>query len=61
MLDMTLNGRADDRRSGSKIAGFTVTTILNRKDYNVGRMPAAMVSETVELKASGEFEQQKEQ
>ncbi len=58
-LELVLNGLADDRRSGGKIAGFTASTTLNRKDFGVGNMPAMMVGEEVKVRASGEFKAQK--
>lgn len=58
MLNLVLNGLADDRRSGGKIAGFTATTTINRTDFGVGNMPALAVGHDVQIKASGEFKKQ---
>lgn len=56
-LDATLNGTTTNRQ-GKKVAGFKVTGALNRTDYGVGSMPAAMVGNEVEIRASGEFIQE---
>ncbi|RVU26497.1 polyisoprenoid-binding protein [Sandaracinomonas limnophila] len=56
-LDATLNGTTKNR-DGKKVAGFKVTGSLNRTAFGVGSMPAAMVGEEIELKASGEFIQE---
>jgi polyisoprenoid-binding protein YceI len=53
-LDLTLLGTGTNRQ-GKKLVGFKVTGNLNRSDFGVGAMPAAVVSEEVELRASGEF------
>ncbi len=54
-LDATLNGTTTNRQ-GKKVAGFKVTGTLNRNAFGIGAsMPSAMLSEEVELKASGEF------
>lgn len=40
------------------IAGFKITGVLNRKDYNIGKSaPTAMVSDEVKLVANAEFSQ----
>ena len=56
-LDLTLNGVGKDMRSQKPIAGFKVTGTINRNDFGVGHMPAAMVSEDIEIRANGEFGQ----
>ncbi len=54
-LDLTLLGTTTSR-DGKKIAGFKASGTINRKDFGVGSgMPNAMLSENVELRASGEF------
>ena len=53
-LDATLNGTTTNRQ-GKKVAGFKVTGSLNRTAFGVGSMPAAMVGEEIEIRASGEF------
>ena len=42
-------------RQGKKLAGFKATGTIKRTDFGVGAMPSAVVSEEVELRASGEF------
>jgi polyisoprenoid-binding protein YceI len=56
-FDLTLNGVGKDMRSQKPIAGFKVTGTINRNDFGVGHMPAAMVSEDIEIRANGEFGQ----
>ncbi len=53
-LDLTLLGIGKNR-DGKKLAGFKATGTIKRTDYGVGGMPGAVVSEEVELRASGEF------
>ena len=54
-LDLTLLGTTVGR-DGKKLAGFKAGGSINRKDFGVGAgMPAMMLSESVELRASGEF------
>lgn len=54
-LDLTLLGTMVHPRSQKKMAGFKATGTIKRTDFGVGNMPAMMVSEEVELRASGEF------
>ena len=58
VLDLTLLGTAEHPRSKKMISGFKVSGTVKRTDYGVGQMPAMMVSEEVELRASGEFVKQ---
>lgn len=53
-LDLTLMGTSTNRQ-GKKLAGFKASGVVNRAEFGVGGMPSAMVSEEVELRASGEF------
>lgn len=57
-LDLRLLGTGEHRRSKKPMAGFKITGTINRTDFGVGNMPAMMVGEEVELRASGEFVQQ---
>lgn len=57
-LDLKLLGTGEHRRSKKPMAGFKITGTINRTDFGVGNMPAMMVGEEVELRASGEFVQQ---
>ena len=54
VLDLTLNGIGANRQ-GKKLAGFKASGVVKRTDFGVGAMPAAVVSEEIELRASGEF------
>jgi len=55
-LDLTLIGTGKNRQ-GKNLVGFKATGTVKRTDYGVGAMPSAVVSEEVELRASGEFVQ----
>lgn len=56
-FDMTLNGVGKNMRTQKPLAGFKVTGTINRNDFGVGHMPAAVVSEEIQLRANGEFGQ----
>ena len=45
-------------RTQKPIAGFKVNGTINRTDFGVGKAPAAIVSEEVEIKVNGEFGQE---
>ncbi len=53
-LDLTLLGTTTSR-DGKKIAGFKASGTIKRTDFGVGTMPSLVVSENVDLRASGEF------
>jgi polyisoprenoid-binding protein YceI len=53
-LELTLVGTGTNRQ-GKKLVGFKATGTIKRTDFGVGAMPGAVVSEDVELRASGEF------
>ena len=53
-LNLVNTGLTTDK-SGKKVAGFKVTGTIKRTDFGVGGMPSMMVSDDVELRASGEF------
>ncbi len=53
-LDLTLIGTGVNRQ-GKKLVGFKTSGVIKRTDFGVGAMPSAVVSEEVELRASGEF------
>ncbi|AEI48716.1 YceI family protein [Runella slithyformis] len=57
-LDMTLTGMGKDGRTQKPKAGIKVTGTIKRTDFGVGGMPSGVVSEEVELRALGEFNQQ---
>ncbi len=54
-LDCVLLGTSMDQRTKKKVAGFKVSGTIKRTDFGVGAMPSLVVSEEVELRASGEF------
>jgi polyisoprenoid-binding protein YceI len=54
-LDLTLNGVGKNMRTQKPLAGFKLTGIVKRTDFGVGAMPAAVVSEEIEIRAVGEF------
>ena len=54
-LELTLLGSIVHPRSKKKMAGFKATGTIKRTDFGVGNLPAMVVSEEVELRASGEF------
>lgn len=57
-LELTLNGVEKNAMTKKPVVGFKVTGKINRTDFGVGSVPSAMVSDKIELKASGEFEQE---
>jgi polyisoprenoid-binding protein YceI len=56
-LDLTLTGTGKDMRTQKAIAAFKVTGTIKRTDFGVGSAPAAMISDEVEIRAVGEFDQ----
>ena len=54
-LDLVHLGSTVNQRSNKKIAGFKATGTIKRTDFGVGAMPSLVVSEEIELRASGEF------
>jgi polyisoprenoid-binding protein YceI len=56
-LDLILNGVGTSMMTHKPVAGFKVTGTINRTDFGVGTAPAAIVSESIELRANGEFGQ----
>ncbi len=55
-LDLTYNGTIDNPMNKKKTAGFEVTGVIKRSDFNIGsKFPAAVVSDEVRIKADGEF------
>ncbi len=57
-LDMAVTGTGKNMQNQKPIAGFKVTGTINRTDFGVGHVPAAMVGGNVEIRAVGEFDQQ---
>jgi polyisoprenoid-binding protein YceI len=56
-LDLTVTGRGSDMRTQKPIVGFKVTGTIKRTDFGVGNAPSAMISDEVEIRAIGEFDQ----
>lgn len=56
-LNLTFIGKGKNRQ-GKDLAGFKATGTIKRTDFGVGGMPSAVVSEEIELAASGEFVKQ---
>lgn len=54
-LDMAITGPVINQKSQKKMIGVKVSGTINRSDFSVGKAPAAVVSEEVEIKANGEF------
>jgi len=55
-LDATLNGVITNPQSKKQMAGFTITGIIKRADFNfASAMPATALGENVELVAHTEF------
>jgi polyisoprenoid-binding protein YceI len=55
-MDLWYRGTTENPMSKLKDAGFKLTGTLKRSDFNIGaNMPAAVVSDEVEIKADGEF------
>jgi len=56
-LDLIFSGLGNSMMTHKPVAGFKVTGTINRTDFGVGSAPAAIVSEEIQLRANGEFDQ----
>jgi len=57
-MDLLYKGTIENPMSKKQTAGFQVTGVIKRSDFNVGNgFPAPMVSDEVRIKADGEFAQ----
>lgn len=55
-LDVTFNGTAEHPYTKKTIAGFTVSGVLKRSDFNIGNAtPGAIVSDEVAISTNVEF------
>ncbi|MEP7267543.1 MAG: YceI family protein [Saprospiraceae bacterium] len=55
-MDLWYRGTTDTTMNKQKDAGFKLTGTLKRSDFNIGsKMPTAVVSDDLEIKADGEF------
>ena len=57
-MDLEYNGTIENPMSKKPTAGFQLTGIINRSDFNLGNgFPPPMISDEVRIKADGEFVQ----
>ena len=57
-MNLRYNGTIENEKSKVKTAGFQLTGVIKRSDFNVGPgFAAAMISDEVQIKADGEFKQ----
>lgn len=57
-LSLKHNGTVENPMSKKQTAGFQVTGVIKRSDFNLGNgFPAPMISDEVQIKADGEFAQ----
>ena len=54
-LDAVLTGPVTNPQSKKTLAGFKVTGEVKRGDFTVGKAPAAVVSDEIAIRASGEL------
>lgn len=55
-MDLLYRGTIQNPMSKKDDAGFKLTGVINRKDFNIGtNYPSAMISDEVNIKADGEF------
>lgn len=55
-MNLWYRGTITDAKTGKKTAGFQLTGIIKRSDYNFGsKFPSPMLSDEVRIKADGEF------
>lgn len=60
VMDLWYRGTIENPQSKDITSGFQLTGTLNRSDFNIGpKFPAPMISDEVQIKADGEFLQQK--
>ena len=57
-MDLEYRGTVENPMSKKQTAGFQVTGVIKRSDFNLGSsFPAPMISDEVRIKADGEFVQ----
>ncbi|MVM32945.1 polyisoprenoid-binding protein [Spirosoma sp. HMF4905] len=54
-LDAVLKGPVTNPQNKKTLAGFTVTGEVKRADFTLGSVPAAVVSDEITIRASGEL------
>jgi len=57
-LEVKLNGIGTSPMTHKPAAGFKVSGTLDRTDFGIGSVPAAMIGDKIELRANGEFGQE---
>ncbi|MBS1551571.1 MAG: YceI family protein [Bacteroidetes bacterium] len=58
-MELWYRGTIVNDKDKSQTSGFQLTGSINRSDFNIGtKFPDAMISETVMIKADGEFKKQ---
>ncbi len=58
-MDLWYRGTIENPQSKAPTAGFQLTGILLRSDFDIGsKFPSAMLSDEVRIKADGEFVKQ---
>jgi len=56
-MDLWYRGTIENPQSKVKTAGFQLTGVINRSDFNIGpKFPEMAISEAVRIKADGEFQ-----
>ena len=57
-MDLEYRGTVENPMSKKPTAGFQVTGVIKRSDFNLGNsFPPPMISDEVQIKADGEFVQ----
>lgn len=57
-MDLFYKGTVENPMSKKQTAGFQVSSVIKRSDFNIGsNFPAPMISDEVRIKADGEFAQ----
>lgn len=58
-MNLWYRGTIENPQTKALTAGFQLTGVLKRSDFNIGsKFPAAMISDEVQIKADGEFNKQ---
>jgi polyisoprenoid-binding protein YceI len=58
IMDLLYKGKVENPMSKKPTAGFQLTGVIRRSDFNIGNgFPAPMISDEVRIKADGEFAQ----
>jgi len=57
-VEVKLNGTSTSPMTHKPVAGFKVSGTIDRTDFKVGSVPAAMIGDKIELRVNGEFSQE---